>query len=245
MATHSASTDSAHGQFPHTRWSLVLEAQESDPKALARLCGEYWRPLYGYACRLSGDPEGAKDLTQGFFEHLLSKEGLRHARQDRGKLRSYLMASLKSYSIGQWRKGQRIRRGSGALPVALDGWDEVERLQHEPRHGLTPELEFDRAWARHLLASVMARLAAVYEKSGKPALFEALRDRIEVRSEPEAYAGLAASLGMTEAALRLNAFKLRKRYRDLLQAAIAETVASREDLAEEVQYLMSVFTEPR
>ena len=222
----------------------MLEAQDSDPAALARLCGDYWQPLYGYACRLSGDPEAAKDLTQGFFEHLLSKECLRHARQDRGKLRSFLLTALKAYSISQWRKGQRVRRGGGDMPIPLDGWDEVERLQKEPRHGVTPELEYDRAWARQLLASVMAKLAAVYAEAGKAALFEGLRDRLEVRCEPVPYAETAAALGLTEAVLRVGAFKLRKRYRDLLQAAIAETVASPEDLAEEVNYLMAVFAEP-
>ena len=132
----------------------------------------------------------------------------------------------------------------GELPIPLDGWDNLERMQKEPRHGITPELEYDRAWARQLLASVMERLEAVYATAGKTTLFEALRDRLEMRSEAAPYDETAAALGMSEGAVRVGVFKLRKRYRDMLQAAIAETVASREDLADEVNYLMSVFAEP-
>lgn len=241
MSDSSSATKPGHGQFPHTRWSLVLEAQESDPAALSRLCGDYWLPLYGYACRLAGDPESAKDLTQGFFEHLLSKEGLRHARQDRGKLRSFLLTALKSYSISQWRRGQRLRRGGGQEILEMDAWSITDRAALEPRHELTPELEFDRAWARQLLGSVMTRLAALYKEAGKAELFEALRDRLEVRSQPVAYQEIASRLGLTEAALRMNAFKLRKRYRDLLVDTIADTVATPGEVGEELQYLMDVF----
>ena len=97
---------------------------------------------------------------------------------------------------------------------------------------ITPGLEFARAWARPLLASVMTQLAARYEKSGRSLLFTALRDRIGVRNEPGTYAELTATPGISEAVRRINVFKLRKRYRGLLPAAIAETVASPEDLAE-------------
>jgi hypothetical protein len=66
---NSAGAD--HGQFDKTRWSMVLEAVQSRvpgaPKALAELCGLYWRPLYGFARRLGRSPEDAQDLVQGFF----------------------------------------------------------------------------------------------------------------------------------------------------------------------------------
>lgn len=244
MPAKSDSNDSNPGRFPHTSWSMVLEAQESDPAALSRLCRDYYSPLYGYACRLTGDSEVAKDLTQGFFEHLLSKEGLRHARQDRGKLRSFLLIALKRFSISLWRKDQQVRRGGGMAVLELDAMDEGQKQAVEPKDGLTPELEFDRAWARQLLDSVMARLARSYESAGKGLLFSVLRDRIEGKSEPLAYAEAAVMVGISEAALRVSAFKLRKRYRDMLQETIAETVSSVEELEEEVHYLKSVFAKP-
>lgn len=244
MPVSNVSADTGYGRFPHTSWSLVLEAQDSDPEALSRLCRDYWHPLYGYACRLAGDPESAKDLTQGFFEHLLSREGLRHARQDRGKLRSFLLIALKRYSINMWRKSRKQKLGGGVPVVELDAMEEGQRLRVEMRDEVTPELEFDRAWARQVLDSVMVRLGKIYAGAGKAALFEVLRDRLEGRSEPLGYAEAAVNVGISEAALRVSAFKMRKRYRDMLQQTIAETVSSHEELEEEIQYLKSVFARP-
>lgn len=223
---------------------MVLEAQVADPEALSRLCRDYWHPLYGYACRLAGDPESAKDLTQGFFEHLLSREGLRHARQDRGKLRSFLLIALKRYSINMWRKANQIKHGGGVPVVELDAMDEGQRRRVEMRDEVTPEMEFDRAWARQMLDSVMTRLGKIYEEAGKGLLFEVLRDRLEGRNEPLAYAEAAETVGISEAALRVSAFKMRKRYRDMLKQTISETVSSLEEVEEELQYLKSVFARP-
>src|SRR5580700_7933284 len=78
--------------FPKTRWSVVLDAQEDDPAALATLCAAYWFPLYSYARRM-GLPD-AEDLTQAFFERLLLRDVLSHARRERGKLRNFLLRSL-------------------------------------------------------------------------------------------------------------------------------------------------------
>lgn len=223
---------------------MVLEAQVSDPAALSRLCRDYWPPLYGYACRLTGDAESAKDLTQGFFEHLLSREGLRHARQDRGKLRSFLLVALRRYAINLWRKSNQVKHGSGVAMVELDAMEENQRRQVELREEVTPELEFDRAWARQVLDRVMGRLGEIYAEAGKGALFEVLRDRLEGKNDPLAYAEAAEVVGISEAALRVSAFKMRKRYRAMLQQTIAETVSSPEELAEEIQYLKSVFARP-
>jgi hypothetical protein len=47
--------------------------------ALGELCRIYWYPLYAYIQRRDRAPEEAKDLTQGFFvhllEHLIASEG--------------------------------------------------------------------------------------------------------------------------------------------------------------------------
>jgi serine/threonine protein kinase len=69
-----------YGQFDKTRWSMVLGAVQSRApcaqKALAELCGLYWRPLYAFARRRGRSPEDAQDLVQGFFEHLIGSRGL-------------------------------------------------------------------------------------------------------------------------------------------------------------------------
>src|SRR4029077_14160718 len=62
--------------FATTHWSLVLGAQGQSAAAeaaLEELCRIYWRLLSAFACRQGYDPEEARDLTQGFFELLLTR----------------------------------------------------------------------------------------------------------------------------------------------------------------------------
>ena len=51
------------------------------------------------------------------------------------------------------------------------------------------------------------------------------------------YAELAKQLDTSEGALKVGIHRLRKRYRELLRAEIAETVAAPEDVEGELRYL--------
>ena len=96
------------GRFATTRWSMVVEAgRPSSPKeaeALATLCGIYWFPLYAYVRRRGHSIDDAQDLTQGFFVHLLDNQTLRVADRERGRFRSFLLASMKHFLAKQWRR---------------------------------------------------------------------------------------------------------------------------------------------
>ncbi|MBV9997862.1 MAG: hypothetical protein JO015_01995 [Verrucomicrobia bacterium] len=65
--------DPARVDFTH--WSVVLAAAQSgvprSPEALADLCARYWRLLYTFVQGQRHSPEGARDLIEGFFEHLI------------------------------------------------------------------------------------------------------------------------------------------------------------------------------
>src|SRR5438445_2119389 len=86
--------------FTTTHWSVVLTAQGESPaaeEALEKLCRIYWWPLYGFVRRQGHTPEEAQDLTQGFFAMLLERRDLDAVRREKGRLRSYLLASLKNF----------------------------------------------------------------------------------------------------------------------------------------------------
>ena len=86
--------------FTTTHWSVVLEAQGPTPAAqaaLEKLCATYWRPIYGFVRRQGVGPEEAKDLTQGFFALLLERRDFDAVRKEKGRLRSYLLTSLKHF----------------------------------------------------------------------------------------------------------------------------------------------------
>src|SRR2546421_3735999 len=86
--------------FTTTHWSVVLEAQGDSPaaqEALEKLCRTYWRPIFSFLRRQGVGQEEAEDLTQGFFALLLERRDLSAVRKEKGRLRSYLLASLKHF----------------------------------------------------------------------------------------------------------------------------------------------------
>ena len=101
--------------FATTRWSLVLAAgggsSADSEQALAHLCRTYWYPLYAFVRRQGRSPEDAEDLTQGFFAYLLEKETLRGVGKDKGKFRSFLLASLKNFLANDWDRKHAVKRG--------------------------------------------------------------------------------------------------------------------------------------
>ena len=102
---------------------MVLEAQGESPaarEALEKLCRTYWRPIYGFVRRQGVGPEEAKDLTQGFFALLLERRDLNTVRQEKGRLRSYLLTSLKHFLTNERNRAMAIKRGEGQRLIPLD-----------------------------------------------------------------------------------------------------------------------------
>src|SRR5438552_724051 len=119
------------GAYVTTHWSMVLTAQGSSPaadEALEKLCRIYWWPLFGFVRRQGYNPEEAQDLTQGFFAHLLERRDLDVVRREKGRLRSYLLVSLKNFIAKARRRELTIKRGSGRPLISLDELVARERM---------------------------------------------------------------------------------------------------------------------
>ena len=109
--------------FVTTQWSVVLAAQDRSPAAeaaLENLCRTYWWPLYGFVRRQGRSPEEAQDLTQGFFEMLLERRDFESVRREKGRLRSYLLVSLKNFLAKAHRREMTVKRGEGRSLIPLD-----------------------------------------------------------------------------------------------------------------------------
>ena len=226
--------------FAATRWTLVLTAARGSSSsvaadALAELCRVYWYPLYAFLRRRGHDPHDAEDLTQSFFAHLLAQQFLAKVDREKGKFRSFLLASLNHYISDEWDRARAKKRSQGRV-VSLDASLAEDRFSREPADTLTLEKLFERKWAMTLLDSVVQRLQREYESAGKGALFLALRFSIAGEAE-EPYAKLAAELGMSEPALRVAVHRLRQRYRQLLRDEIARTVSTEAEVDGEIQHL--------
>src|SRR5204863_5971978 len=109
--------------FTTAQWSVVLSAQgqsSSAEEALEKLCRTYWWPLYGFVRRQGYAPEEAQDLTQGFFALLLERKDFDAVRREKGRLRSYLLTSLKNFLGKAHRREMTIKRGEGRPLVPLE-----------------------------------------------------------------------------------------------------------------------------
>src|SRR5205814_4171116 len=147
--------------FTTTHWSVVLKAQGRTPgaeTALEELCRTYWRPIYSFVRRQGIGPEEAEDLTQGFFALLLERRDLSAVRKEKGRLRSYLLVSLKHFLADERRRTMAIKRGKGQRLIALEELRANERADMEPADPLTAERIYERRWASTLLEQVLRRL---------------------------------------------------------------------------------------
>jgi RNA polymerase sigma-70 factor (ECF subfamily) len=219
---------------------MVLHAGRSDSTAardaLAQLCQTYWYPLYAYVRRRGHSPEDAEDLTQGFFARLLELGSLAEVSREKGRFRSFLLASLNHYLSDAWDRARALKRGHGRV-ISLDAREAEDRLNREPADTLTPEKLFERKWAMTLLDTVVKKLQREYEATGKGPLFLALGFSIVGEKAETPYAKLSAELGVSEPALRVAVHRLRHRYRQLLRDEIAHTVATEAEVDGEIHHL--------
>jgi RNA polymerase sigma factor (sigma-70 family) len=237
------STQNGAVAFVTTHWSVVLAAQGESAEAkaaLEKLCRIYWWPLYGFVRREGYKPEEAQDLTQAFFARLLERKDLETVRQERGRLRSYLLASIKNFLSKARHRELTVKRGEGRPLVSLDDLLARERADQEPAHKLSPDRIYERRWALTLLEQVLARLRAEYEAAGKLPLFDHLKELLAGESGQPSQAEIAAEMQMTENAVKQAFHRLRHRYRQLLHEEIAHTVAVQDDVEDELRHFISV-----
>ncbi|MBE3071896.1 MAG: sigma-70 family RNA polymerase sigma factor [Acidobacteria bacterium] len=231
-------------QFATTRWSVVLAAGEGGTpgsrEALARLCEIYWYPLYAFARRWGHTADEAQDLTQEFFARLLEKHYLGDVRPERGRFRSFLLASLRHFLLNERDRVLAQKRGGGHAPISLE-FDAAEgRYRLEPRDTSTPETLYERRWALTLLDQVLQQLEREHRDSKRDRLFEALKGLLTGQADTLPYVEIASRLGMTEGAVKVAAHRLRRRFGELLRQEIAETVADPADVEDEIRYLFKV-----
>jgi RNA polymerase sigma factor (sigma-70 family) len=245
-ASRSAIGETTHGgatAFTTTHWSVVLAARGQSPaaqEALEKLCRTYWWPIYGFIRRQGYKPEEAQDLTQAFFARLLERRDLETVRQERGRLRSYLLASVKNFLSKARDRDLTIKRGEGQPLISLDDLLARERADEEPAHELSADRIYERRWALTLLEQVLARLGAEYEAAGKLPLFDRLKELLAGESGQPSQAKIAAEMQMTENAVKQAFHRLRYRYRQLLHEEIAHTVAVPDDVEDELRHFMSI-----
>ncbi len=237
---------SGAGRFATTHWSVVLQAgQPGAPgyqQALETLCRGYWFPLYAYLRRHGYDSHQAEDYTQAFFCRVLEKQVLRSADSKRGRFRSFLLATLKNFLADERDRARAQKRGGGRKLLSIDFNQAENQYALEPADRLSPEKLFDKSWALTVLERTMACLKTELAGKNKKELFDHLKIYLTAEKGSIPYRDTAAELNMTEAAVRTAVHRLRRHYRKSLRDEIAQTVASEDQIDEEIDDLFAALT---
>lgn len=238
--TGSSAPVGPQAAFNTTHWSVVLAVTQGGGsrarEALARLCQTYWYPLYAYVRRRGNSAHDAQDLTQEFFVRLLEREFLACATPKLGKFRTFILTAMKHFLTSKWRQGRAQKRGGGRELLSLDWAAAEEWFDLEPATHCSPDKLFEKQWAMAVLGDVLNRLEREYQSEGKAELFAALKETLMGQRESQPYAKLALKLGLSEGAVKVTVHRLRKRYRELIRGAIADTLEDPREVETELRH---------
>lgn len=244
LSPHDAE-GSRNSPFPLTRWTLVRRAQKGGEaeaaQALEEICRQYWYPIYAYSRRYGFSPEDAEDMTQVFFQNLVTHESLNAVREENGRLRCFMLAMLKRLISKQLRHdGAAKRGGSKKATLSLEDLDAEQRYECEPADSRTPDAFFDHVWATGVLAAATAQLRGEYLLADNSELFDQLAEFLPLGENATPYPEVADRLGIAEGKLRLQIHRMRKRYGKLIEGEITQTVSSPDEAKAELEHLMNV-----
>jgi len=229
--------------FHTTRWTLVRHAtghSAEGRQALSDLCAAYYKPVVAFMRREGFEEDAARDLAHDFFRQLLEKPSLQGANRAEGRFRNYLLGAIKHFLAHERERGNRLKRGGGTIALPLDaGTDTSPGVVLADHNELSPDKFFDRQWALAVLERAFAALETEREAAGKDAEFARLKPWLTGDAVYGEQAEAARGLGLSEGALKVTVHRLRRRFRELLKAEIAQTLDSPEAVEEEMRHLFS------
>jgi len=231
--------------FPPTRWSLVVDAREGADEqqrnALAQLCEAYWFPAYAFIRRTGTPAEDAKDLTQGFFLDFLKRDTFTKADPELGRMRSYLLNALKRFLAKSHASHVAKKRGGGEIPVSIEATQAEGLYLAEISDHLTPDLLFERRWATALFQRSFARLRDHFEHLGKLEVFHHLKVFLAKESKESSYLEAAEQLGMSEGNVGVTVFRMRQRFRKIIEEEVRDTLVDEQEFEDELNHLQNIF----
>ena len=231
-------------RFHTTRWTQVRVAQGESAEAgtaLADLCAAYYAPVHAYITHTARDLGEARDLTQEFFARLLAGRGLGGAGREKGRFRSYLLGAVKHFLADTRDHHRAAKRGAQHEHVVLEpATDTSPGVEIPAPEAAPPDAWFDRQWGIAVLDRALSALAEEHARGGNAAQFHLLKPWLTGDAAGVSQAGAAARLGLSEGAVKVAIHRLRRRFRDSVKAEIAETVATEEEVREELRYLIEV-----
>jgi RNA polymerase sigma factor (sigma-70 family) len=234
------------GVFSTTHWTRILASRGNTPEArqaLSDLCAAYYEPVLTFLRQSGQHEDAARDLAHEFFAGLLERHGLDGVDPVRGRFRTYLLGAVKHFLANRHASALRQKRGAGAPhePLHVPS-DTSPGLEIADPAALPPDASFDREWAVHVLDRALQLLRDDSEQQGNSAQFESLKPWLTGTRPDLSQAQIARQLGLSDGTLRVAIHRLRRRFRELVKAEIAQTVNDPADVDQELQHLIAVLS---
>lgn len=238
-------SDAPHtSPFAPTRWTLVLRARGESVEgqaALSELCEAYYQPVLRFLRREGRDEDAARELAHDFFARLLAGGGFDGADPEQGRFRSYLLGALRHFLADQRDHARRLKRGSGIAPDSLDapiGTDTSPGFQVADPAATARDAIFDREWALNVMDRALSALQKEFGDAGKLEEFETLKPWLVGDTATGSQADAARRLALSEGAVKVMIHRLRKRFRVVIRAEIAQTLRDPALVEEELHHLI-------
>jgi RNA polymerase sigma factor (sigma-70 family) len=239
MSTDTTAAPVRAGAFAETRWTLVLRARAESGEgraALSELCEAYYEPVLAFLRRSERSEDATRETAHEFFARLLERGGFAAPDPQRGRFRSYLLGAVRHFLRDRYDFTRREKRGGGVEHESLNApRNDVGTLQVADPAAAQDAAAFDREWALALMNRVVAALES--QHAGERAeQFAALRPWL-MGEDAASHAETAVRLGLSEGAVKVAVHRLRQRFREMLKAEIAQTLADPAELDDELRHL--------
>lgn len=236
----SSTTNARAGAFPSTHWSRLLSlggGRESRRRAWDSLASSYWRPVFAYVrARWARTQEEALECTQEFFLHLLEGDVLERADPAKGRFRAFVKVSLANFVRDLERKRRTLKRGGARTFLSLGLSPGEPALELPDPAAFGPEEALDRVWRHELIERATSALETELESQGKSRAFRVFRSYFLSEVDLD-YATLAERHGIKSSDVSNDLQLAKRRFRSVLRAVVADTVADTEELEAELRWL--------
>ena len=239
MSTDASHASPATPAFVPTRWTVVLQARGTTAEAqqaLAQLCESYYQPVLRFLQSEGRTEDAARELTQEFFAGILGGTGFRTADPERGRFRSYLLGTLKHFLADRRKRERRLKRGGGATVESLDATSpdtDEELMQIADPSIASIDRMFDRQWAMAVMAQALEVLQREFVAADKGKQFEHLKPWLLGEVPSFSQAETARRLAMTEGAVKVVIYRLRKRFREIARATLVQTLPEDSEMVDD------------
>lgn len=210
----------------------TLHGDEQARRALDDLCQRYWQPVYAVVRSREPSVDTARDQTQAFFLYLLEKSALRRADRARGRFRTFLLTVLWRFLRDERKRAGAEKRWGHLEECALD---DVEGEVTTEEQSISELL--DREWALATMERAIEAVRGEVIAARGEEIWNVLRAFLPGSTEVPSMAVAAEALGVGEGGARTEVHRLRNRCREALRRELLRTVASPDDLDEEIEYL--------